>query len=136
MTPCRLVSLPERTDERGSLAFAQVGSQIPFTTKRVFHLFNLRNGVSRGGHAHRACHQFLMAMAGKFKVITDDKTGPKEWLLESPAKGLHVPPGNWVDLTPMSDGAILSVLASDVYDEADYIRNRREFDSHENSPTS
>jgi hypothetical protein len=77
-----------------------------------------------------------MAMAGKFKVITDDKTGPKEWVLESPANGLHVPPENWVELTPMSDGAILSVLASDVYNEADYIRNRREFDSHENSSTS
>ena len=116
-SPCILHALPSRRDERGALAFAETGKQLPFEVRREFHLFDLRAGVARGGHAHRACHQFLIAMAGSFRVTTDDGAKKFEWELDSPGQGLHVPPGHWVELTPWSPSAVLSVLASHAYDE-------------------
>jgi dTDP-4-dehydrorhamnose 3,5-epimerase-like enzyme len=132
MTRCVAVDLPVRRDERGALGFAQVGSQLPFPVVRMFHLFDLRGGVARGGHAHRRCHQFLVAMSVEFAVTTYDGRSKLEWRLDSPTRGLHVPPGHWVDLTPRADGAVLVVLASETYDEADYIRDRATFESHAN----
>ncbi len=132
-SPCVLHVLPSRRDERGALAFAETGKQLPFEVRREFHLFDLRAGVARGGHAHRACHQFLIAMAGSFQVTTDNGITKVEWELLAPDKGLHVPPGHWVELTPRSPSAVLSVLASHAYDEADYIRNREAFCRHVHS---
>jgi hypothetical protein len=131
--PCMLIAMPVRRDERGALAFAEVGKQLPFEVRREFHLFDLRAEVSRGGHAHKACHQFLVAMAGEFSVTTDDGSGIRSWCLSDPAQGLHVPPGHWVELTPRTVGAVLSVLASHGYDEADYLRNREAFARHVHS---
>ena len=130
---CQLVALPVRSDERGSLAFAEAGKQLPFEVRREFHLFDLKPGVERGGHSHKACHQFLLAMAGEFMVTTDDGTKVITWTLSSPAHGLHVPPGHWVELVPVSVGAVLSVLASHGYDESDYIRDRAQFIRHVHS---
>ena len=130
ISPCVLHVLPSRRDERGALAFAETGRQLPFEVRREFHLFELQAGVARGGHAHRACHQFLIAMAGSFRVTTDDGAKKFEWELDSPGQGLHVPPGHWVELTPWSPSAVLSVLASHAYDEADYIRDREQFIRH------
>jgi dTDP-4-dehydrorhamnose 3,5-epimerase-like enzyme len=130
ITPCVLIDLPTRRDERGALAFAESGKHLPFEVRREFHLFDLRAGVVRGGHAHKACHQFLIAMAGSFRVSTDDGKSKRGWLLSSPAQGLHVPPGHWVDISPSSDSAVLSILASHGYDEADYIRDRDKFIRH------
>lgn len=129
-SPCALLELPARRDERGALAFVETGKQLPFEVRREFHLFDLRGGVARGGHAHKACHQFLVAMAGSFHVSTDDGNSRREWVLSSPGQGLHVPPGHWVELIPESNGAVLSVLASHGYDEADYIRDRDQFIRH------
>jgi dTDP-4-dehydrorhamnose 3,5-epimerase-like enzyme len=125
--PCQLIELPVRRDDRGALAFAESGKQLPFEVRREFHLFELRYGVARGGHAHKACHQFLVAMAGEFSVTTDDGSKQSRWDLTSPSHGLHVPPGHWVELTPLCDGAVLSVLSSHGYYEADYIRDRDQF---------
>jgi dTDP-4-dehydrorhamnose 3,5-epimerase-like enzyme len=129
-SPCVLHDLPTRRDERGALAFVETGKQLPFEVRREFHLFDLRAGVARGGHAHKACHQFLIAMAGSFRVTTDDGKAKQEWMLSSPAQGLHVPPGHWVELVPASDSAVLSVLASHGYDESDYIRDLGKFLLH------
>ena len=131
--PCALVDLPVRRDDRGSLAFAEVGRSLPFEVRREFHLFELQAGVARGGHAHKACHQFLVAMAGEFTVTTDDGVSVCSWDLLSPTQGLHVPPGHWVELTPRATGAVLSVLASQGYDEADYLRTRAAFLHHVHS---
>ncbi len=131
--PCALIPLPVRSDDRGALAFVECGKQLPFEVRREFHLYDLRAGVARGGHAHRACHQFLVAMAGEFSVTTEDASGLRAWTLSTPSHGLHVPPGNWVELTPLRDGAVLSVLASHAYDEADYIRSREVFSRHVHS---
>ncbi len=130
---CQLIELPVRSDERGALAFGETGKQFPFEVRREFHLFELKVGVARGGHAHKACHQFLVAMAGRFSVTTDDGTGVRAWNLATPAQGLHVPPGHWVELTPLHDGAVLSVLASHGYDETDYLRSREAFTRHVHS---
>jgi RimJ/RimL family protein N-acetyltransferase/dTDP-4-dehydrorhamnose 3,5-epimerase-like enzyme len=127
-TACQLIELPVRRDERGALAFGETGKQFPFEVRREFHLFDLKAGVARGGHAHKTCHQFLVAMAGEFSVLTDDGIAPRTWVLAAPDKGLHVPPGYWVELTPLSSSAVLSVLASHCYDEADYIRDRECFE--------
>jgi dTDP-4-dehydrorhamnose 3,5-epimerase-like enzyme len=133
IAPSVLIDLPTRCDERGALAYVETGKQLPFEVRREFHLFDLRAGVARGGHAHKACHQFLIAMAGSFRVSTYDGKAMQEWMLSSPAQGLHVPPGHWVDLVPVSDSAVLSVLASHGYDEADYIRDRDKFIRHATS---
>lgn len=127
---CLLIELPVRRDVRGALAFIEAGKQLPFEAHREFHLFELQAGVARGGHAHKACHQFLIAMAGQFTVTTDDGAEVRSWDLRRPTQGLHVPPGHWVELTPAADGAVLSVLASHGYDESDYIRDREQFIRH------
>jgi dTDP-4-dehydrorhamnose 3,5-epimerase-like enzyme len=132
-SPCVLHDLPARRDDRGALAFVETGRQLPFEVRREFHLFDLRPGVARGGHAHKACHQFLVAMAGSFRVTTDDGATRREWALGSPLQGLHVPPGHWVELVPGSAAAVLSVLASHAYDEADYLRDRDQFLRHVHS---
>lgn len=134
MRACSLVRLPVKRDERGALAFAEVGAQLPFPAARIFHLYDLRPGVARGGHSHRRCHQFLIAMAGSFEVTTHDGRSATSWRLEDPGVGLHVPPGHWVDLVPACPAAVLAVLASEGYDEADYIRDRSTFLSHANTP--
>jgi len=130
---CTLITMPVRRDERGALAFVECGKQLPFEVRREFHLFDLRAGVARGGHAHKACHQFLVAMAGEFSVTTDDGSEVRSWTLSAPAHGLHVPPGHWVELIPQTEGAVLSVLASHGYDEADYLRSREAFIRHVHS---
>lgn len=127
MNHCKLIQLPERKDDRGALTFAQLGTQLPFVVNRIFCLYNLHAGVSRGGHAHRECHQFLIAAAGTFSIITDRNDLQSKWLLNVPNQGLYVPPGYWVELTPGAEGAVLVVLASQIYDEADYIRDRVAF---------
>ena len=130
---CALIELTVLRDARGALAFAEVGKHLPFEARREFHLFEFRAGVARGGHAHKVCHQFLVAMAGQFTVTTDDGDEVRSWDLRSPTQGLHVPPGHWVELAPAADGAVLSVLASHGYDEGDYIRDHQRFIRHVHS---
>lgn len=134
--PCAIIELPVRRDNRGALAFAESGMQLPFEVRREFHLYELRDGVARGGHAHKACHQFLIAMAGSFRVTTHDGVQMTEWELLSPGQGLHVPPGHWVELIPQSSSSVLSVLASHAYDESDYIRSRSVFSNHTKKPVA
>lgn len=122
----RLIDLPERVDPRGSLFFAQDDS-IPFAVKRLFALYDLTPGISRGGHAHRAQHQLLMMPAGGVTVVVDDGRKRTAVRLDRPNRLLHVPPLLWLDLEDFTPGAVCMVLASDVYLEADYIRDRDEF---------
>jgi len=124
---CRLVTLPVRRDSRGALAFSEVGKHLEFEVRREFHLFDLKAGTARGGHAHKLCQQFLIAMAGGFQVVTNNGQVSQTWKLTSPDQGLYVPPCNWVDLVSLADSAVLLVLTSHSYDEMDYIRNWEEF---------
>jgi UDP-2-acetamido-3-amino-2,3-dideoxy-glucuronate N-acetyltransferase len=122
-----LVELPERNDPRGSLLFGQVPDQIPFPVQRFFVLHGVAPGMHRGGHAHRAQHQFLVMLAGSVTVTVDDGATRTPVLLDRPNLALHVPPMLWLDLDGFSADAVCMVLTSDVYSEADYIRDRAEF---------
>ncbi|HEY2010080.1 MAG TPA: FdtA/QdtA family cupin domain-containing protein [Rhizomicrobium sp.] len=123
----RLIELPERIDARGALTFAQQGDHIPFTVKRFFALHGVAEGTSRGGHAHREQHQFLVMLSGQATVIVDDGVGRIPVLLDRPNLALYAPPMLWLELDGFSAGAICMVLTSDVYQESDYVRDRAEF---------
>jgi hypothetical protein len=123
----RLIELPERLDARGALTFAQQGDQIPFPVQRFFALYGLPPGASRGGHAHRAQHQFLVMLAGSAAITVDDGRTRTAVLLDRPNLALHAPPLLWLELDQFSSGAVCMVLTSDLYAESDYIRDRAEF---------
>lgn len=123
----KIVSLPVIADPRGKLTFAQAGDHLPFVPKRIFYLYDVAPGAKRGGHAHIAQHQFLIVPAGRCRVTVDDGRTRQDVALENPAQGLYVPPMLWLDLDNFSPGAVCLVLTSDVYDEADYIRDMAQF---------
>jgi dTDP-4-dehydrorhamnose 3,5-epimerase-like enzyme len=122
-----LSSLTAFTDERGTLSFAEVGNGLPFTPRRYFLVYNVPAGTTRGGHAHRRCEQFLVAVRGSVAVTVDNGESRTEHLLERPDQGLHIPPGTWGEQRYLSDDACLLVLASDPYDAEDYLAEHAEF---------
>jgi dTDP-4-dehydrorhamnose 3,5-epimerase-like enzyme len=121
----RIIELPRRADERGALVFAQEPDHVPFAIKRFFALVGVKG--DRGGHAHRAQHQFLVMLAGSVTVTVDDGATRTPVVLDRPNLALHAPPMLWLDLDTFSAEAVCMVLTSDVYSEADYIRDRAEF---------
>lgn len=126
--PChRLVEIPARHDARGILHFAQEPQHIPFTVRRIFYLHHMPAGSSRGGHAHRRQHQFLVMLAGSASIAIDDGRSRQQLTLNDPGTALYCPPMLWLDLGQFSADALCLVLTSDVYDEADYIRDAGEF---------
>lgn len=122
-----MIELPERADARGALTFAQQGDHIPFAVKRFFAIHGVAEGASRGGHAHRAQHQFLVMLSGKASVTVDDGAARTVEMLDRPNLALHAPPMLWLELGGFSAGAVCMVLTSDIYSESDYIRDRAEF---------
>lgn len=122
-----LVDLPLITDSRASLTFAQVGDHLPFVPKRYFAVFGAGPDAKRGEHAHRTLHQFVVCLAGGCTIILDDGTSRDSVRLTSPTVGLHMHPMTWCVLQDFTPDAMVLVLASDVYDEADYIRDYAEF---------
>lgn len=123
----RLHVLREVKDARGDLCVAEVGADLPFAVQRSFLVYNVPSAELRGEHAHRRCHQFLMAVSGSVRVTADDGERREEFLLDRPNLGLHLPPMTWGIQDCYSAGAVLLVLASDPYDAADYIRDHAQF---------
>lgn len=123
------VTLPAIADASGVLGVASVNSEVPFPPSRAFFITKLRAGARRGGHAHRLCQQFFICLHGGIDVEVDDGRCSDEFRLQDPGSGLYVPPMTWLDYAAMTDESICLVLASDAYDEADYIRDRAEFQS-------
>jgi hypothetical protein len=119
------VSIPVLRDDRGALSFAEYGAHLPFRPLRYFVLFDLTH--ARGGHAHRALHQFLVCLHGSCDVRLEHGDERASLSLTSPATGLHVPPMIWTTVEPHSRETVVLVLASDRYDEADYIRDHTTF---------
>ncbi len=119
--------LREVHDARGNLSAAEVGVDIPFEVKRYFLVYQVPGMELRGEHAHRACHQFLVAVAGSLHVIADDGEHREEFVLDRPSLGLHLPPMVWGVQHRHTPGAVLMVLASHAYDSGDYIRDYAEF---------
>ena len=124
---CSVVHLGKINFEEGNLTVVENSSDFPFKVQRVFYLYDIAGGESRGAHAHRECHQFLIAASGSFEVSLDDGKFKRQVFLNRPDFGLHVPPGIWASELNFSSGAICLVLASTKFDEADYIRDYDEF---------
>jgi hypothetical protein len=123
----RLVSLQRVDDPNGSIVIAQTPDQLPFEVRRIFTLIGVPQHELRGTHAHRECHQFLIAEHGAVRARVDDGTHVAEVLLDSPSVGLYMPPMIWGGQFDYSPDAVLLVLASHTYDRADYIEDYDEF---------
>lgn len=122
-----LHSMPRIVDMRGSLTVGEFDRTIPFPVKRYFMVFDVPSAETRGEHAHRECHQFLICVRGSCAVVADDGTNRQEFLLDKPDMGVYLPPMVWGIQYKYSADAILLVYASHYYDGADYIRNYSEF---------
>ena len=120
---CSLIELPCIKNRTGNITAIENNVEIPFNINRIFYLYDIPGGESRGAHAHKECHQFLIATSGCFEVQLDDGKVKKTVMLNQPYRGLHIPPGIWASEVNFSSGAICLVMASHTYDESDYIRD-------------
>lgn len=120
---CSLCELNKMHDPEGNLTYMYQNVHVPFPINRVFYSYDIPGGEDRGAHAHKKCHQFLIAASGSFEVVLDDGTNKRTVLLNRPFWGLHVPPGIWASEQGFSSGSICLVLASEGYDVDDYIRD-------------
>ena len=124
---CEIINLPKIEDSRGNLTFIEEQSQIPFAIKRVYYLYDVPAGSERGGHAHIALNQIIIALAGSFDVELDDGKTRKTFSLNRPYEGLYICPGIWRELKNFSSGSVCLVLASNLYSEDDYYRDYDQF---------
>lgn len=120
---CSLIELPKIQNRAGNITPVHNNIQIPFKIKRIFYLYDIPGGESRGAHAHKECHQFLVAVSGSFEVLLDDGKTKRIVQLNRPNWGIHIPPGIWASEVNFSSGSICLVLASQYYAEEDYLRN-------------
>jgi dTDP-4-dehydrorhamnose 3,5-epimerase-like enzyme len=118
----QLINFPVVEDVRGNLAFIQ-NDILPFEFKRIYYLFDVPSTAFRGGHSHINQHEILIALSGSFEVVLDDGLEKRTVLLNKPNMGLPIGTGIWRELQNFSSGAVCLVIASDVFDEADYIRD-------------
>lgn len=125
---CSMVELDKHhSDRKGNLTVVENGMTLPFDVKRVYYLYDIPGGESRGSHAHKELEQLIVAASGSFKVTLDDGKVKRTFFLNRPYQGLYVKPGMWRDLEDFSSGAVCLVLASEVYQAEDYIRDYEEF---------
>ncbi len=124
---CHLIDLPKILDPRGNLTFIEGNQHIPFDISRVYYLYDVPGGAERGGHAHKALNQLIIAMSGSFDVVLDDGKNKKRVHLNRSYQGLYVCPMIWRELDNFSSGSVCMVLASNLYDEEDYYRNYDEY---------
>jgi hypothetical protein len=124
---CQLLQLPKLSATSGNITSLNNGIDLPFDIKRVFYIYDVPSGESRGAHAHYKCHQLLIATTGSFQVEVCDGIERKTFFLNTPDKGLHIPPGIWASEFDFSGSSICLVLASEEYEEVDYIRDYQAF---------
>ncbi len=125
---CKIIELDKHhSDRKGNLTVVENGVTLPFDVKRVYYLYDVPGGESRGSHAHRELEQLIVAASGSFTVVMDDGINKRKFFLNRPYQGLYVKPGLWRDLEDFSSGAVCMVLASEVYKKKDYIRDYQEF---------
>lgn len=125
---CSIVELDKHhSDRKGNLTVVENGVTLPFDVKRVYYLYDIPGGESRGSHAHKELEQLIVAASGSFTVTLDDGKVKRTFFLNRPYQGLYVKPGMWRDLEDFSSGAVCMVLASEAYQADDYIRDYDEF---------
>jgi len=130
---CSLIELDRHhSDRKGDISVVENDKTVPFGVKRVYYLYDVPGGVERGGHAHKELNQLIVAVSGSFIVELDDGNVKRSFLLNRPYIGLIVKPGIWRVLKDFSSGSVCLVLASEKYDEMDYIREYNGFLSFRN----
>ncbi len=127
ISSCRIIDFPKITDARGNLSVIEESKNIPFEIKRVYYLYDVPSGATRGGHVHKKCQSIIIALSGSFTVILDDGTDRQSFFLNRPHYGLYVPHGIWRELENFSSNSIALSLASEFFDENDYIRDYKDF---------
>jgi hypothetical protein len=124
---CKIIELPVIKEPRGNLSFVEANKHIPFGIERVYYLYDVPGGAERGGHAHKALHQLIIAISGSFDIHLHDGVSKKTIHMNRSYNGLYVCPMIWREIDNFSSGAVCLVLASDLYDETDYYRNYNSF---------
>lgn len=127
LSDCKIIDLPKISDPRGNLTFVESGRHVPFDIRRVYYLYDVPGGAERGGHAHKALHQLIIAMSGSFDIHLDDGYEKKTVHMNRSYFGLYVCPMIWREIDNFSSGAVCMVLASEYYDELDYYREYDQF---------
>lgn len=120
-------SFQEHGDERGQLIALEESKEIPFTIKRVYYMYDTGAGVRRGFHSHRTLEQILICIHGSCRIMLDNGREKEDILLDKPYEGIYVGPDIWREMYDFSPDAVLLVLASQLYDENDYIRSYQQF---------
>lgn len=124
---CTLLQLPRKATPGGNITSINNSIELPFDIRRVYYLYDVPGGESRGGHAHKALEQLIIAASGSFDLIVDDGRVKRSFHLARPYIGVYIPSGIWREIDNFSSGSICLVLASDEYDEMDYIRDYKDF---------
>ena len=125
---CTIIELDKHhSDRKGNLTVVQNSETVPFDVKRIYYLYDIPGGESRGSHAHKELSQLIIAASGSFRVTLDDGNVKRSFILNRPYQGLYIKPGIWRDLDDFSSGAICMVLAKEIYKKEDYIRDYDEF---------
>jgi len=124
---CKIIDLPRVNDPRGNLTFVESSRHIPFAIQRVYFLYDVPGGSVRGGHAHKALHQLIIAMSGSFDIHLDDGYSKKAVHMDRSYYGLYVCPMIWREIDNFSSGAVCMALVSEYYDESDYYRDYNQF---------
>lgn len=127
MSLIQIINFPINGDDRGSLIAVENNKEIPFKIKRIYYIFNTQKNVSRGFHAHKKLKQVTICVKGKCRIVLDDGKNQESVWLDSPEKGLLIQDLTWREMHDFSDDCVLLVLASELYNESDYIRNYDEF---------
>lgn len=129
MNGVKFIPITGIIDYRGKINFLDFEDSVGFKPERIFYITNVPEDVTRGEHAHKKCAQFLIVMTGNLKLVLDNGREIKEVILDNNSQGVLIGPNIWVEINNFSRDCTLLVLASDKFDEADYIRNRSEFDN-------
>ena len=127
LSDCKILDFPKVTDARGNMSIIEEDKNVPFEIKRVFYLYDVPSGATRGGHANKVTEQVIIALSGSFDVVLDDGLSRKLFFLNRPYYGLYVPHDIWREIQNFSSNSVALVLASSFFNENDYVRDYETF---------